>query len=63
MTNAQRHNTFAIFAGMTRDAIRAARAAHMFYARNAPGASIAAQYARHARICTWELVRRANVHG
>lgn len=60
MTNAQRHNTFAIFAGMTRDAIRAARNAHMAAARNAPSYGTAMQRISHARICNWELVRRAN---
>lgn len=58
MTNAERHNTFAIFAGMTCDQIRAARAAHLFYSRHAPQPSIAARYASHARICNWELIRR-----
>jgi len=60
MTQAQRYNTFATFAGMTRDQIRAARAAHIFYARNAPQPSIARHYARNARLCNWELVRRAS---
>lgn len=63
MTNAQRHNTFYIFAGMTADAIRAARDAHLFYARNAPHPLSVPRYAMHARICNWELVRRTNVHG
>lgn len=59
MTNAIRHNTFATFAGMTRDAIRAARAVHMAYARKAPSRTVAARYAFNARLCTWELLRRA----
>jgi hypothetical protein len=62
MTNAERLNTFHTFAGMPADKIRAARASHMHYARNAPTQRIAARYTSHARACTWELVRRANVH-
>ncbi|CAB4140592.1 hypothetical protein UFOVP406_39 [uncultured Caudovirales phage] len=59
MNNAIRHNTFYTFAGLTRDDIRAARAAHIAYARKSPTRAIAARYVFNARLCTWELLRRA----
>lgn len=62
MTQATAHNTARVFAGMAYGAVLAARNAHLIYARHAPAPGIASHYARLARICNWELVRRARAN-
>lgn len=61
MTNAELLNTAHTFSDMDDDHVRTIRTAHLREARQAPNASLARRRAAMARICNWELVRRAAI--
>ena len=61
MTNAELHNTAHTFSDMNDEYVRAVRTAHLRAARQAPNAALAQRRATMARICNWELVRRAAI--